>query len=67
MYQEVKICQNCQKEFVIEPEDFDFYQKIKVPAPTWCPKCRLILKLWHRNSLLREVLFTRGSLNNKMK
>lgn len=30
---ETKICQNCQKEFIIEPEDFEFYQKIKVPCP----------------------------------
>lgn len=33
-------CQNCQKEFTIESEDFDFYEKIKVPPPTWCPDCR---------------------------
>jgi len=40
MKQEVKQCQNCKKEFVIEPEDFQFYEKMKVPAPTWCPICR---------------------------
>lgn len=28
--QEIKICQNCQKDFVIEPDDFAFYAKIKV-------------------------------------
>ncbi len=27
-------CQNCHQEFIIEPEDFDFYEKIQVPAPT---------------------------------
>ena len=32
------IYQNCKKEFTIEPEDFNFYEKIKVPAPTFCPK-----------------------------
>ena len=39
---ETKICQNCKKDFVIEQEDFNFYEKIKVPAPTWCPECRMI-------------------------
>src|SRR3989344_2373411 len=32
---------NCSKEFTIASEDFDFYKKIDVPAPTWCPTCRL--------------------------
>jgi len=40
MEQEVKKCQNCKKDFTIEPEDFVFYEKIKVPAPTFCPDCR---------------------------
>ena len=42
MNKEVKKCQNCKSEFTIEPEDFEFYEKIKVPPPTWCPECRLI-------------------------
>jgi len=37
---ETKLCQSCQKEFVITSDDFDFYAKIKVPPPTFCPKCR---------------------------
>lgn len=39
------ICQNCKGEFIIEPEDFKFYEKINVPPPTWCPKCRLQRRL----------------------
>jgi hypothetical protein len=42
MKTENKICQNCKQDFVIEPEDFTFYEKIKVPAPTFCPECRII-------------------------
>ena len=38
---EIKTCKNCGKNFTIEPEDFLFYEKIKVPAPTFCPECRL--------------------------
>ena len=42
---ETRTCQNCKKEFSIEPEDFLFYEKIKVPPPTWCPECRLQRRL----------------------
>jgi len=53
---EKRICQNCKKDFVIEQEDFNFYEKIKVPAPTWCPECRMIRRLCWRNehSLFRR-------------
>ena len=40
MQSETKNCQNCKQDFVIEPEDFNFYEKMKVSAPTWCPECR---------------------------
>ncbi len=49
MTQETKQCQNCKQDFVIEPEDFKFYEKIKVPPPTFCPECRLIRRLAWRN------------------
>jgi len=49
MNQEIKQCQNCKKEFVIEPDDFDFYEKIKVPAPTFCPDCRIVRRMSWRN------------------
>ncbi len=49
MDQEIKNCQNCNKNFAIEPDDFAFYEKIKVPAPAWCPECRLIKRLSWRN------------------
>ncbi|MES2023563.1 MAG: hypothetical protein V4439_02670 [Patescibacteria group bacterium] len=37
---EKRSCQNCKKDFTIEQEDFNFYEKIKVPPPMWCPDCR---------------------------
>src|SRR3989338_1678695 len=37
---ETRNCQNCKQNFTIEPEDFKFYEKIKVPPPTFCPECR---------------------------
>ena len=46
---EAKQCQNCKKDFTIESDDFAFYEKMKVPAPTWCPECRLVKRLQWRN------------------
>ena len=45
MENETKNCVNCKKDFTIEPEDFNFYEKIKVPPPTWCPECRMIRRM----------------------
>src|SRR3989344_3280741 len=42
MQSETQSCQNCKKDFTIEPEDFQFYEKMKVPPPTWCSECRMI-------------------------
>src|SRR3989344_2214485 len=39
---EQRACANCKKNFTIESEDFNYYEKIKVPPPTWCPECRLV-------------------------
>ena len=49
MNQETKQCQNCKKDFTIEPDDFAFYKKMKVPAPTWCPECRMMRRMAWRN------------------
>jgi hypothetical protein len=46
---ENRTCQNCKQNFVIEPDDFGFYEKIKVPPPTFCPDCRLQRRLAWRN------------------
>ncbi|MFA6177578.1 MAG: hypothetical protein WC694_01630 [Candidatus Paceibacterota bacterium] len=49
MKSETKNCQNCKKDFKIEPEDFNYYKKIQVPAPTFCPWCRLQRRMAWRN------------------
>lgn len=56
MNQEVKICQNCKEQFVIDTQDFQFYEKIKVPPPTFCPACRFQRRLMFRNE---RVLYKR--------
>ena len=43
------ICQNCNGKFTIESEDFNFYEKIKVPPPTFCPECRMQRRMAWRN------------------
>ncbi|HEY4474534.1 MAG TPA: hypothetical protein VJC06_01260 [Candidatus Paceibacterota bacterium] len=49
MNPETKQCQNCKQDFVIQSEDFDFYKKVGVPAPTFCPECRFQRRLTWRN------------------
>ncbi|HUC88709.1 MAG TPA: hypothetical protein VMR49_01625 [Candidatus Paceibacterota bacterium] len=44
-----KICQNCKNGFIIEPDDFSFYEKMEVNIPKLCPNCRAILRLSFRN------------------
>ncbi len=46
---ETRTCKNCSKDFSIEPDDFSFYERIKVPPPTWCPTCRLKRRMFVRN------------------
>ncbi len=45
MSSETKNCQSCKNQFVIDEEDFGFYEKMKVPPPTWCPGCRRLRRL----------------------
>jgi hypothetical protein len=42
-------CQKCKKEFQILDEDKDFYNRLEVPIPTFCPECRLIRRMCFRN------------------
>ncbi len=54
---ENKICQNCKKDFTIDADDFSFYEKMKVPVPTFCPKCRLVRRMANSNE---RVLYRRS-------
>jgi len=47
--QETKQCQSCKQNFIITPDDFSFYEKMKVPAPTSCPQCRQQNRILIRN------------------
>ncbi len=64
MRTENKICQNCNKDFVIENDDFGFYEKMGVPVPEKCPQCRQQLRTLFRNF---KTLYKRpSSLSGKM-
>ncbi|MBI5733195.1 hypothetical protein HY967_04600, partial [Candidatus Jorgensenbacteria bacterium] len=54
---ETRVCQNCKQNFVIEPEDFLFYEKMQVPPPTFCPTCRFQRRTMFRNE---RVLYKRA-------
>ncbi|MFA6586202.1 MAG: hypothetical protein WCS86_03535 [Candidatus Paceibacterota bacterium] len=47
--QETRNCQSCKKDFIIDPEDFNFYEKIKVPPPTFCTECRMVNRMLFRD------------------
>src|SRR3989344_6579332 len=64
MKTETKQCQNCKSQFIIEPDDFAFYEKIKVPPPTFCPECRLQRRLASRNE--RTLYFRACDLCKKI-
>jgi len=50
MQSEKIICQNCKKDFLIDQDDFKFYEKMQVPPPTWCPECRMTRRLAFGNA-----------------
>ncbi len=50
MMTETKNCQNCKNNFTIESEDFNFYAKMSLPAPTFCSDCRFQRRLMFRNN-----------------
>lgn len=63
MQSETKQCQNCKKDFIIESDDFAFYEKIGVTAPTWCYLCRFQRRGTYRNQM--NLYFVKCSLCSK--
>lgn len=48
MEPQTKQCEKCSKNFIIEPDDFSFYEKLNLPSPVMCPFCRYkyLLAFW---------------------
>ncbi|MFA5272775.1 MAG: hypothetical protein WC353_01300 [Candidatus Peribacter sp.] len=48
-----KQCRQCSAPFEIVQEDLDFYERLDVPAPTWCPPCREMRRMaWYTERYL---------------
>jgi len=54
-----KICKKCGASFLVREEDLEFYKKVSpiingvrfdIPAPSFCPKCRLVRRFMDRNT-----------------
>jgi hypothetical protein len=60
---ENRICQNCKQDFTIEPDDFSFYEKIKVPPPTFCHLCRAQRRSAYRNE--RKLFRAKDAFSGK--
>lgn len=44
-----KKCKNCNQDFEVTARDQQFYEKIEVPYPTFCPHCRMQRRMSFRN------------------
>lgn len=53
---EKAICKQCSKEFLIIPQEHQFYKRKKLPTPENCPECRRKRRLSLRNE---RVLYKR--------
>src|SRR3989344_5135663 len=51
MAEETRQCQNCHAAFIVDASDFDFYKKVEVPPPTFCPGCRFQRRLLFWNAV----------------
>lgn len=40
-----KKCKNCAEQFLVVDKDIEYYKKIGVPVPTFCPDCRFQRRL----------------------
>lgn len=54
--QEQRQCGTCSEKYSIEPEDFEFYDKMGAPAPLICPECRFKRRAQFRNE---RILYSR--------
>ena len=51
MKEETQQCNRCKQNFILEEDDFSFYEKMKVPPPNVCPDCRFKMRAMWRNEM----------------
>jgi hypothetical protein len=63
MESETKNCEKCNQDFTIEADDFEFYEKMDLPAPEMCPVCRWknLLAFW----VFGRFRITKSALSGK--
>ena len=49
MQTENRQCKKCSQNFILEQDDFLFYEKMKVLVPSICPDCRFKMRATWRN------------------
>lgn len=49
MQHETRNCNRCKNDFDLDQDDFNFYEKMKVPVPNFCPTCRQQQRMLFRN------------------
>lgn len=49
MDSQIITCGQCQNQFTLTPDDFEFYTKLQVAIPRVCPDCQLQRRLAFRN------------------
>ncbi len=48
-----RTCRHCQSDFEVTDDDLGFYERMDVPAPTWCPPCREMRRMaWYTERYL---------------
>lgn len=47
--QEILACTECNRNYTIVPQELDFYHKLDLPIPKYCPNCRNRHRLSRRN------------------
>lgn len=63
MNTEIRKCQNCKQEFLIDEQDKAFYEKMQVPAATFCYLCRAQRRFIWRNE--RFLYRTKSAFSGK--
>ncbi|MBU0578180.1 hypothetical protein KJ742_05040 [Patescibacteria group bacterium] len=48
----MKNCKQCSQSFEITDKDREFYNKMDVPEPTWCPDCREMRRMAWCNEMM---------------
>lgn len=51
------ICEQCEIRFEPTPQDLDFYTKLHVPTPTFCPHCRLKRRMRQYVNVLSKRIY----------